>query len=357
MRIALDARAYFQRTGIARYTRGLIHAIAEATARDHQLLVLISDHHAPGEISLPPHATVQVSRAPWLGGAQERVALDTEVGQWHADVFHAIFPPHALDHTPTVATLFDVTPLTHPGLHRADVRDTFEAAWERLQRAPAGSAVAVSSATQAAASRFGVTVHEVIGIGLSAAFMAPPVLPSGRAGVLFVGTLEPRKNLPLLLESADLLARRGAPIDLTIVGKAGWGDVSEAMGHLAAHGAFRGFVDDDALVDCYASHAILACPSAEEGFGLPVLEAMAMGALPLVSRAPALAELVPDPRLSLPFEATAWADAIEWWLAHEAERARTTETLMRRARSRHSWVDVAQAWIHRYARLTRSVTA
>jgi alpha-1,3-rhamnosyl/mannosyltransferase len=300
---------------------------------------------------------VQVSRAPWLGDTSERAVLETEVAEWRADVFHGVFPPHVLDHTPSIVTLFDVTPLTHPTLHRDDVRGAFEAAWQRLQLAPTGSAVPVSRATRAAARRFGVTATEVIGIGLPDAFLAGPPATGPRAGVLCVGTLEPRKNLPLLLEATDLLARRGAAIDLTVVGKSGWGDVSAAIRPLAARATFRGFVDDAALLDGYASHAIVACPSSEEGFGLPVLEAMALGALPLVSPAPALAELVGDPRLTVPLQPEAWADRIHWWLTHEDERARVCNRLAQRARARHGWAAIADAWLRRYARMPRSAHA
>ena len=78
MRIVFDARSYFMRTGIARYTRGLAHALAASPGR-HQWLFLISDHHQPDEIEFGSSAVeVRQSHAPWLGGAFEREALVRE---------------------------------------------------------------------------------------------------------------------------------------------------------------------------------------------------------------------------------------------------------------------------------------
>jgi glycosyltransferase involved in cell wall biosynthesis len=84
---------------------------------------------------------------------------------------------------------------------------------------------------------------------------------------------------------------------------------------------------------------------------------MALGALPLVSPAPALAELVDDPRLTVPLRPEAWADRIHWWLAHEDARARASDRLVQRARAQHAWAAIADAWLRRYARAPRSAHA
>ena len=79
------------RTGIARYTRGLAHALAAAPGR-HAWLFLISDHHQTGEVYFGSSAVeVRQSHAPWLGGAIERDVLASEALAWGADVFHAVF--------------------------------------------------------------------------------------------------------------------------------------------------------------------------------------------------------------------------------------------------------------------------
>lgn len=350
VRIAIDARAYFQRTGIARYTRGLIGALATWAPND-EFLVLISDHHDVDELPLPAHMTVQVSRAQWLASDHESDRLGNEARAWGAELFHAVFPPLAVATVPTVATVFDVTPFTHPDAHQRDVRDAFASAWQRCRQHRA-RLVAVSRATRDAMLVWDPADRDpaVIGIGLSAPFDAPSPADVGaslRRGVLFVGTLEPRKNLRIAVDAVSRLVQDGADVRLTIVGKQGWGD--EAGRTLAdAPGVdLRGFVPDDDLLALYRQAAILVCPSRDEGFGLPVLEAMAQGVLPLVSPAPALTELVDTPRLVAECRGEAFAAAIRWWLDRPAERADVTSRLQVRARE-HSWQRVASQWVEQY---------
>lgn len=353
MRIVIDARAYFQRTGIARYTRGLVHALT-AAATGHEFIVLISNHHRPQEIALPPCARAVVSDAEWLAGDRERQVLASEASHWRADRFHAIFPPMGLQEIPSVLTVFDVTPLTHPELHQAIVRDAFARAWRFLDTTRP-RIVAVSHATRDAILAAGSCDPDpaVIGIGLSVPFDAPPLDgrrpgSAGRSGVLFVGTLEPRKNAALVLDAARLIHERGGEVPVTFAGKTGWGDQAwqERMRDLP-HISVRGFVTDDELLALYRQTAILVCPSTVEGFGLPVLEAMAQGALTLVARTPALEELVGDPRLTVNLDAGAFARAIEWWLSHPAEMTAATARLRQRA-AEFTWRGVADRWLGLY---------
>jgi glycosyltransferase involved in cell wall biosynthesis len=109
----------------------------------------------------------------------------------------------------------------------------------------------------------------------------PPFEPDGPAVegdyVLAVGTLEPRKNLPRVV-----LAAERAGVDLRVVGAPGWGEVGVES---------AGFVSDDELARLYRGATCLVYPSLYEGFGLPVLEAMASGTPVVTSRNGALAEL------------------------------------------------------------------
>lgn len=349
MRIAIDARAYFQRTGIARYTRGLVHALAAISER-HDVLVLLSDHHRPDELSLPPHVRVQVSTAPWLGGEVERVALEREVAAWKADLFHAIFPPVALEGTPSIVTVFDVTPLSHPRLHTDVVRESFATYWARLVRGGA-RLVAVSEATRAAMVEHGASSATVVGIGLSPPFDAALPAPNAgvkRDGVIFVGTFEPRKNAHLAVEAVQRLRARGIEATLTLVGKTGWGDQQWAE-RLPTFIERAGQISDSELLSLYLRSAILVCPSEVEGFGLPVLEAMAQGLLPIVSDAAALVELVGTPQLVAARDSQAIADGLATWIEDEPRRLAMTTELAVRARM-HSWASIAQTWLAAYER-------
>jgi glycosyltransferase involved in cell wall biosynthesis len=103
--------------------------------------------------------------------------------------------------------------------------------------------------------------------------------------VLFVGTLEPRKNLDRL---AAAIGRLDEPIALVVAGAAGWGDTP------ATHDIdcrFLGFVPPADLAPLYAAASVFAYPSLEEGFGLPVLEAMSQGAAVVTSSGTATEEV------------------------------------------------------------------
>jgi glycosyltransferase involved in cell wall biosynthesis len=96
--------------------------------------------------------------------------------------------------------------------------------------------------------------------------------------VLFVGTLEPRKNLARLIEALGSL--RDAP-PLVVVGMAGWGDEAPSTAHDVR---FTGFVPANDLPALYEACTVFAFPSILEGYGLPVIEAMAHGAAVVTSR-------------------------------------------------------------------------
>ncbi len=93
--------------------------------------------------------------------------------------------------------------------------------------------------------------------------------------VLFVGTVEPRKNLRRLVEAMRELRALGVELPLVVVGADGWGDVRSGIDD--SHVKFLGAVSDEDLRGLLALASVMAYPSEQEGFGLPVLEAMAQG--------------------------------------------------------------------------------
>jgi O-antigen biosynthesis alpha-1,2-mannosyltransferase len=113
----------------------------------------------------------------------------------------------------------------------------------------------------------------------------PFVANGNRAGgeyVLVVGTVEPRKNLPRLAQ-----ATRAAGLELRVAGSRGWGDVDVNGDGVR----FLGFVPDDELASLYRGALCVAYPSLYEGFGIPVLEALACGAPVVTSAGTAMAEV------------------------------------------------------------------
>ncbi len=121
--------------------------------------------------------------------------------------------------------------------------------------------------------------------GVDPAWSQPQPPPAGLPSeyVLFVGTLEPRKDLPTLLAAHRLLP--DAP-PLVLVGPPGWGERVDVSGCLTP-----GYLDDAALRSVVARASALVLPSRDEGFGLPVLEALAAGTPVLASDLPVLREV------------------------------------------------------------------
>jgi alpha-1,3-rhamnosyl/mannosyltransferase len=112
--------------------------------------------------------------------------------------------------------------------------------------------------------------------------------------VLAVGTLEPRKNLPRLVQAyATLDPELQSRHRLVVVGALGWeaGPTLNALRSLGERCTMLGFVSDDALEELYRRCAVFCYPSLGEGFGLPVLEAMAAGAAVVTSNVSSLPEV------------------------------------------------------------------
>jgi glycosyltransferase involved in cell wall biosynthesis len=135
--------------------------------------------------------------------------------------------------------------------------------------------------------------------------------------LLSVATREPRKNLPALVTAFGLLRRRQPELTLAIVGLAGWEER-----RLEAEGVrLLGFVPDEELASLYRGAAAFAYPSRLEGFGLPVVEALASGTPAVVSSHPSLDEACGGAALRAdPDDAEAFAEALEQALVASPER-------------------------------------
>ena len=112
--------------------------------------------------------------------------------------------------------------------------------------------------------------------------------------ILWTGTREPRKNLPVLLDAFSRLARQRADLDLILVGPSGWGGMSQErdlVQGMSGRVHVLGRLDEDDLAASYAGARVFAFPSIWEGFGLPVLEAMAYGTPVVTSAHTSMAEV------------------------------------------------------------------
>jgi len=155
-----------------------------------------------------------------------------------------------------------------------------------------------------------------------------------RPYVLTVGTLEPRKNLPLLLRAFDGLSDLG--VDLVIAGGKGWrdGELRAALERRLPGGRVHvlGYVDQDDLIALYGGGLAMAYPSHFEGFGLPVVEAMACGTPVVATDVPGLREAAGGAATLVPPEdEAALATALRRLIADPDARARARQDGLRRA--------------------------
>jgi glycosyltransferase involved in cell wall biosynthesis len=172
-----------------------------------------------------------------------------------------------------------------------------------------------------------------------------------RAYVLFAGTVEPRKNLPRLL---DAFTRVPNDIDLLLAGPSGWNESIDAQ--LAALGSrvrALGFVGHDDLDALFAGASVFCYPSVREGFGLPVLEAMAQGTPVVTSATTSTAEVAGDTGVLVdPVDVDAIASAIRGLLDDPAEARRLGDAGRERAKS-FTWERTAECVAEVYREASR----
>ena len=228
---------------------------------------------------------------------------------------------------PLVVTVHDLAVLRHPEAFNRWSRAYGRLVVPRVARA-ADRVIAVSEFTRRELVELAGVPEERIRVVPNA--VGEPFGPEGPAAdgeyVLAVGTLEPRKNLERLAEAV-----RRTGLELRVVGAPGWGGVRVST---------LGFVPDEELARLYRGALCVAYPSLYEGFGIPVLEAMACGAPVVTSAAGALAELAGGAAVLVdPLDPAAIATGIEEAVGRREELSAAG---LERARA-FSWAASAEA--------------
>lgn len=310
MRIAIDASTLSTQGGPRAYVLGLLDALGRI-GRDNDYVVFYNDFAHLGrfpwarEIVLP-------GKSPLCRLWREHVALPLACRREKVDLLHG--PKSAIpfwSSCPTVVTLHDLIPITHPetetraaqlywrlqipiaarrshfiitdsGHARQEIVDMFGIPDRRIAVTPLGYPVAMDEPYDEARA---VKVRQRFG------------LPDSY--ILYVGTIQPRKNLGMLIEAYNRLRREGVTEKkLVIAGRKGW--LYDALfARISALGlesdvVFTGFVPDEDLPGLYDGACLFVYLSLFEGFGLPPLEAMARGVPVVTSNTTSLPEVVGD---------------------------------------------------------------
>jgi glycosyltransferase involved in cell wall biosynthesis len=304
VRVGVDISPLVQtRAGTARHVRGLVAAMRGRPGLELELL----SFGGPGRVSSV------VRDAAWYPFGMRRSAR-------RVDLLHGTtFRGPARASTPVVLTVHDLALLRYPEAFPRWHRLYGQTALRRTLRA-ADALVAVSEFTRdETIALAGVPAERirVVPNGVDRVF-APDGPAADGEYVLAVATLEPRKNLASAVEAA-----KAAAMPLRVVGARGWGGV-EVEGWV-------GEVADAELAALYRGARCVLYPSVYEGFGLPVLEAMACGAPVVTSRGTAMEEVAGGAAiLADPLDPAALAEAIQSAVARRdelvplgLERART----------------------------------
>ena len=325
MRLALDATPLLgQRSGVGRYLGGLLEGLHQLPDSPRPMLTLFSIR---GTVPLPqpPGTTTAPRRAParLLNRMWRRVPFPpVELLTGRVDVFHAtnfVLPP--LARAAGVVTVHDLTYLRYPETVDAEVRRYRDLVPDAIRRAARVITVSRAVADELAAE-YSLPEEKIVVAPNGVApewSSAEPLAPDRRRAVglpdrylLFVGNREPRKNLGTLVR-AHAAAREADPAvpPLVVVGPAGWGDAWGGEEPDPRHVTLLGYLDDADLQGTVAGADAVCCPSLYEGFGLPVIEAMATGTPVLASDIAAHREVAGGLATLLPPQDTdAWAHAI-----------------------------------------------
>lgn len=358
VRILLDYRpALRERTGVGEYAHQLAAALARLMQPADHLTLFSSSWKDRLPADRVPGASVVDARVPvrLLNAAWHRLGWPpVEQFAGAIDVAHSMHPLlMPARRAARIVTVHDLDFLDHPERTRGEIRrDYASLAPAHARRADA--VIAVSRFTAGEVERRLGVARDRIFIASSG---APPWMPRreqpSRGPILFMGTLEPRKNVGALLDAYRLLLDRvpDAP-PLWLAGSAGdaaapWLRALERP-PLAGRVVHLGYITGDRRLDLYTQASMLVLPSHLEGFGIPVLEAMTAGVPVIVSTGGALPEVAGDAAPAIPPEnAKAFADAMARYLTDPAAVASAVDKGLVRSRA-YTWDASARTLLQVY---------
>lgn len=359
IRIGFDGRALASpAAGVRRYVHELFGAMAALREADVDIVAV----GAPLDMPVPPGVTRAAgalslpSNAGWMVSGLPRAARAARLDLFHAPSYTAPFGGPR----PLVLTIHDVSYERHPEWYPYR-RDPVRRAFYRWSARTADRIITDSEFSKEeiiAAYRLAPGRIDVVPLAAAPVFSPPaaqaaaaPAVPESRF-ILHVGDLHPRRNLEIAARAMLGLRARGA--DLASVRFVLAGVDRGAADALAAIGAeaqgmieIRGRTTEEELLELYRTASVLVYPSLYEGFGLPLLEAMACGTPVVASRTASIPEVAgAAARLVDPHDEAGWMNAIEAAL-QPAEAGRLRAAGLARSRE-FTWRRTAEATLTAY---------
>jgi glycosyltransferase involved in cell wall biosynthesis len=354
--VGFDGRALVSpAAGVRRYTRELFGALASLGSCTVVAVGAPSGVDLPPGVVRGPDAAALPSNVGWMVTGLPRAARRAGIDLFHAPSYTApVGGPR-----PLVLTIHDVSYERHPEWYPYR-RDVLRRAFYRWSARTADVVITDSEFSKSEiVAAFSLDRQRIAVVPLAAA----PIFTPGDGSLpdlpprflLHVGDLHARRNVEMVMHGLIALGERRpdlADVALVLVGPdRGTGRrLREVAGRVPRRLAiFTERLDDPALRACYRSAAALVYPSRYEGFGLPLLEAMACGCPVVAARTSSIPEVAGDAAILLdPDDAPAWTSAVERVLDSPDARARMRQASLDRA-ARFSWRRTAEETARIYA--------
>jgi glycosyltransferase involved in cell wall biosynthesis len=379
MRIALNAQllsfsSSYRQAGISRLIHATIQGL-QAVDEQNEYTVFTGDRHVPDGYLSNPRWRMAFSRLPATNRAMrilwEQTALPWSVLSTQADLLHALaFVGPLACPRPLVVTVYDLSFLLYPEAFNR-LNRWYLSAMTPLSVRKAQRVIAISESTKRDLVRLTHVPAEHIAVvypglepGMARVDDAAALSDFRRRRnlpehfILFMGTLEPRKNAGALVRAYSLLRRRGIDSHaLVLAGSKGW-RYESIFAAIEQSGAAQdiilpGYVTRDELPLWYSAADVFSYPSIYEGFGLPVLEAMACGAPVITSNVSSLPEVAGAAGLLVdPNDTDGLADAMARVIQSDDLRAEMRASGMRRAAT-FTWQRMAHATLEVYEKVLR----
>jgi glycosyltransferase involved in cell wall biosynthesis len=376
MRVGIDGYPLAEpRTGVGHYTLELARALALISPADQFELVSPKpfDVAAQQEIERAnlPNLLTKTPRASSIRGHWWSIGLPLYIRRAGFDLFHGTnFDVPLWRQGRSVVTIHDLSALLHPEKHRSRLVRRARLRLPLVVRFADKIITPTESVKREVCQRFKVKPEKVTAIHSAARSSFKP-LPFAQSAelrkqlriedefLLFVGTLEPRKNLLALLKAfAQINTQTVHRPQLVIAGGEGW-LMDDMFAFIKESGIserlrFTGYLSDEELRGLYSSCKVFLYPSVYEGFGLPPLEAMACGAPVVAGRIPSLQEVLgSNARLVEPLEVNALARGIVELLENEDQRQDLAAAGPEHAR-KFSWEKTARLTLEVYQQVSEA---